>query len=328
MLPNNEYHLYRYAKIAPVNRLKETELIVKDLAELTTETRSPYLELDTMSIPEVLAAINAEDRQVPVAVGQEIGAITRAVELIVARLQAGGRLFYVGAGTSGRLGVLDASECPPTFGVEPDLVQAIIAGGDVALRFSVEGVEDDAAAGGKDLADRGCSQVDAVVAIAASGRTPYCLGALQHAAAVGAATIALVCNRNTPMEKLATVTIAPIVGPEVLAGSTRMKAGTAQKMVLNMLTTTVMVRMGKVYSNLMVGMSPANTKLVERAVRMVAATADVPVAKAREALASCNWDAKEAIVTLLCNCPPQRARELLQAADGYIRKAVELAQQR
>ncbi|HHW10253.1 MAG TPA: N-acetylmuramic acid 6-phosphate etherase [Firmicutes bacterium] len=293
-----------------------------DLQKLTTECRSPYHELDMMSIPEILEAINSEDRLVPAAVAREIPQIARAVEMIVPRLRRGGRLFYVGAGTSGRLGVLDASECPPTFGVDWQLVQGLIAGGEEALRYSIEGAEDDEAAGASDLEERQCGAEDVVMAISASGRTPYCLGALRYAATVGAGRIALVCNQSTPMHQLAEVTIAPLVGPEVLSGSTRMKAGTAQKLVLNMISTTTMIKLGKVYSNLMVDMVPSNSKLTDRAARIVMAATGCDRKAVEAALAGAGGETKTAIVMLLAGCTPEEARRRLAASGGFVRAAV------
>jgi N-acetylmuramic acid 6-phosphate etherase len=300
---------------------------VERLADLTTESRSPYTDLDTRSIPEILSIISQEDARVPAAVAQELPQIARAVELIVSRLAKGGRLFYVGAGTSGRLGMLDAAECPPTFGVPTDMVQGVIAGGQAALVSSIEAVEDSQEVGASDLAARGCSQTDAVVAIAASGRTPYCLGALRYAASVGAARIALVCNTDSLMSAEAEVTIAPVVGPEVIMGSTRMKAGTAQKLVLNMLSTASMIRLGKVYGNLMVDLTPTNSKLICRARRIVELATGADASTTSEALQASGYDVKAAIVMILANCPFQTARELLSAADGRVRTAIQMAQE-
>jgi N-acetylmuramic acid 6-phosphate etherase len=299
-----------------------------DIAALTTEARSPFVNLDVMSTLELLSVINREDEAVPRAVREELPHIAAAVEAITARLAAGGRLFYCGAGTSGRLGVLDAAECPPTFGVAPDLVQGVIAGGDIALRISVEGAEDDQEAGAHDLAERGCGAGDAVVAIAASGRTPYCLGALRYARRVGAVAIALVCNRETEMAAQADIVIAPVVGPEVLTGSTRMKAGTAQKMVLNMLSTATMIKLGKVYSNLMVDLTPANEKLQDRARRIVSLATGVNAAQAAAALAACDGNVKQAIVVLLTGCTPAESRALLAEARGFVREAIDRGKNR
>lgn len=297
------------------------------IGDLTTESRSPYTDLDTRSIPEILSIIAQEDAQVPVAVAQELPHIARAVELIVVRLEKGGRLFYVGAGTSGRLGMLDAAECPPTFGVPAEMIQGVIAGGEDALVSAIEAVEDSPEAGASDLAARGCNRADAVVAIAASGRTPYCLGALRYAASVGAARIALVCNADSPMSAEAEVTVAPVVGPEVIMGSTRMKAGTAQKLVLNMLSTASMITMGKVYGNLMVDLTPTNSKLIYRARRIVELATGADASTIEEALRASGCDVKAAIVMILGDCPFQQARASLDASGGRVRTAIHRAQE-
>ena len=296
-----------------------------ELDRLVTESRSPYVDLDALSIGEILRVINQEDATVARAVAKELPRIEAAVELIVAAFRRGGRLFYVGAGTSGRLGVLDASECPPTFGVDPELVQGIIAGGDRALRESIEGAEDRAEEGARDLRARGVRAADVVVGIAASGRTPYVIGALEEANRIGAATVALVCNPDTPMARAAQVTIAPVVGPEVLMGSTRMKAGTAQKMVLNMLSTTAMIRMGKVYSNLMVDLQASNEKLVARAVRIVRLATGCSEEAAIEAFRRSGGSAKKAIVMVAAGCDAEEAQALLEEAGGFVRQALERA---
>lgn len=295
---------------------------MEDFAALTTETRSPYTDLDSLETIQILRIINTEDSSVPLAVERELPQIAQAVNVIVNRLAGGGRLFYVGAGTSGRLGVLDAAECPPTFGVPELMVQGVIAGRTPALCMAVEGVEDDAAAGETDLAERGCDEKDAVVAIAASGRTPYCLGALRYARQVGAAAIALVCNAGSPMAQSADITIAPIVGPEVVTGSTRMKAGTAQKMVLNMLSTTSMIKLGKVYGNLMVDLTPANSKLVARSRQIVLLATGADISAVDAALEASQNNVKVAIVILLASCSAERATALLDAAQGSVRTAI------
>ncbi len=218
----------------------------------------------------MLRVINAEDRKVAEAVEREIPAIARAVDAIAAALQRGGRLFYMGAGTSGRLGVLDASECPPTFGVSPELVQGVIAGGEAALSRATETTEDDPAIGARDLTSRGFTATDVLVGIAASGRTPYVLGGIGEAKRLGASTIGVSCTPDSELARATEIAITPLVGPEVIAGSTRMKAGTAQKLVLNMLTTGAFIRMGYVYGNLMVNVQPKNSKLRDRATRIIA----------------------------------------------------------
>ncbi|NLV92322.1 MAG: N-acetylmuramic acid 6-phosphate etherase [Firmicutes bacterium] len=297
-----------------------------DLDKLLTETRSPYVDLDTLSTREILAVINAEDKTVPLAVEAELDNIAAACELILASFQRGGHLYYVGCGTSGRLGVLDASECPPTFGVEPELVTGIIAGGNPALRTGIEGIEDDPVQGKTDLIAAGVTNKDVVVGIAASGRTPYVIGALTHAREIGAKTVAVACTPNSPIAALADVAITPLVGPEVLTGSTRMKAGTAQKMVLNMLTTTTMIRWGKVYSNLMVDVQPTNSKLIQRAYRIISLATGCDLETAKAAFAASHRRPKTAIVMLLAHCDRQEAEELLARADGFVRDAVALSQ--
>ncbi|MGH9583665.1 MAG: N-acetylmuramic acid 6-phosphate etherase, partial [Bryobacteraceae bacterium] len=244
--------------------------------DLLTEAPNPAsAEIDAMPTLDMLRVIHAADAAVAPAVGHEIENIARAVDAVAARLEAGGRLFYMGAGTSGRLGVLDASECPPTFHTPPDLVQGLIAGGDRALRFSVERAEDDPERGRSDLEERAFGAADALVGIAASGRTPYVLGGLHYARKLGALTIGLSCTTNSEVAAASEIAITPLVGPEILTGSTRMRAGTATKLVLNMLSTGVMIRLGYVYGNLMVNVQPTNSKLAARARRIVARIAGV-----------------------------------------------------
>ncbi len=253
----------------------------KQLAALLTEARNPATEqIDHLSTLDMLRLINDEDAKVAEAVAATLPQIAQAVDAIAQRFEQGGRLFYIGAGTSGRLGVLDASECPPTFSVSPDLVHGIIAGGDSALRRSSESAEDSPQQGAADLAAQGFTPQDTLVGIAASGRTPYVLGALAHARSLGAFTIALACVPGSPMAAAADHAITPITGPEVLTGSTRMKAGTATKLVLNMLSTGVMIKTGATYGNLMVNVQPTNEKLIDRAQRIIMAAtgADHPTA--------------------------------------------------
>lgn len=289
---------------------------------LTTEARNPASErIDELSTADLLRVINDADREVAAAVAAEIPRIALAVDAIVARLEQGGRLFYIGAGTSGRLGVLDASECPPTFGVSPDLVQGIIAGGDVALRRSVEGAEDDAAEGAADLRARGVTARDAVVGIAASGRTPYIVGALEYARSAGTLTVALSCVEGASIAARAEIAIAPVTGPEVLTGSTRLKAGTATKLVLNSISTAVMVRMGYVFGNLMVNVQPANDKLRDRARRIVAAATGLGEAEAARLLESAGG-VKTAIAMHSLGVTRQVAQERIAAAKGRLRQAL------
>jgi N-acetylmuramic acid 6-phosphate etherase len=246
------------------------------LSTLLTEARNPLTEhIDELPTLEMLRLISDEDRKAVASVVATLPEIAKAVDEIARRFQDGGRLFYIGAGTSGRLGVLDASECPPTFSVPASLFQSIIAGGDSALRNSSESSEDSAERGAEDLAAAGFTGQDALIGIAASGRTPYVLGALQHANPLGALTVALTCVPDSPMSSIADITISPITGPEVLTGSTRMKAGTATKLVLNMISTGVMIKVGAVYGNLMVNVQPTNAKLVDRAQRIIMAATGI-----------------------------------------------------
>ncbi len=266
--------------------------------------------------------INHEDAQIARAVKREIPKIARAVDEIAARIRKGGRLFYIGAGTSGRLGVLDASECPPTFGVPRTLVQGIIAGGTRALTESVEGEEDNEKQGARDLRARGITARDAVVGLAASGSTPYVLGALKYARQHGAYTIGVTMNRDSVISRAAHVTIAPITGPEVIAGSTRMKAGTAQKMVLNMLSTTVMIRLGHVYDNWMIKVAKTNRKLRKRALRNLTDATGKPVLTAEHALRQAGDNLQVALIMLKAGLDARQARLRLAATHGNLRKAV------
>ena len=266
------------------------------LESLLTEQPNPAsAHIDTLSTMEMLRVINAEDRKVAEAVEREIPAIARAVDAITEAFKRGGRLFYIGAGTSGRLGVLDASECPPTFGVSPDMVQGIIAGGEAALSRATETTEDDPAMGARDLTARGFAANDILAGIAASGRTPYVLGAIAEAKRAGAIAIGISCTPDSELARAADIAITPLVGPEVIAGSTRMKAGTAQKLVLNMLTTGAFIRMGYVYGNLMVNVQPKNSKLLDRARRIIAQAAGVSYQRAGELLAEAGNDVPAAI---------------------------------
>ncbi|MEV6339426.1 N-acetylmuramic acid 6-phosphate etherase [Nocardia vinacea] len=294
-----------------------------EIGSLTTEASNPRTSaLDSMPIEELLRTMNAEDAGVASAVAQAIPEIARAVELIVAARRRGGRLIYVGAGTSGRLGVLDAVECPPTFGTDPGEVLGIIAGGPDAFLRAVEGAEDDPALAVADLSAIALTGDDVVVALAASGRTPYAVGALQYGGSVGAATVAISCNRNAEASAHADVGIEIDTGPEVLTGSTRLKAGTAQKMVCNMLSTAAMVRAGKVYGNLMVDVKPTNAKLVDRARRIVAEATGADPATAAALLDAAGGHVKTAIVMRLAGVDASAARALLHDADGRVRDAV------
>lgn len=263
-----------------------------EFGSLLTEQRNPAsARIDRLTTEEMLRVINHEDAGVPGAVELEIPNIARAVDAIVAALETGGRLFYVGAGTSGRLGVLDASECPPTFNVAPELVQGIIAGGEAALTHSSEATEDDPEAGARDLSARGCRANDMVVGIAASGRTPYVLGAVRYAKSLGSTTAGISCTPDSDLARSVDIAITPLAGPEVVTGSTRLKAGTATKLVLNMLTTAAMIRRGYVYGNLMVNVQPTNAKLLARARRIVCDAAGIS-----ESEAACYLDAAGNVV--------------------------------
>ena len=300
--------------------------LLSELDQLVSEGRNPRTsDLDLLALPDLLARMNAEDAAVPAAVAAELPQIARAVEAIAAAFRAGGRLVYAGAGTSGRLGVLDASECPPTFGVPEGMVVGLIAGGDHALRHAMEGAEDDAAAAAADLRAIALSARDVLVGITVSGRTPYVLGALRHGRAVGAVTVALSCNPGSAVADLADIAISPVVGPEVLTGSTRLKSGTAQKLVLNMLTTASMIRIGKAYGNLMVDLRVTNDKLAARATRIVMQATGCTAAEAQEALAAAGGQVKPAILILLTGLAPHAASARLEAAGGVLRAALARA---
>ncbi|MGL5237473.1 MAG: N-acetylmuramic acid 6-phosphate etherase, partial [Plesiomonas shigelloides] len=268
-----------------------------NLGQLMSESRNPNtMDLDTLSTLEMLTRFNAEDRLVPQAVAQELPAIAKAVDCITAAFQQGGRLIYMGAGTSGRLGILDASECPPTYGVPHGMVIGLIAGGEGAILKAVEGAEDSAELGQHDLQQLALTSRDVVVGIAASGRTPYVLGGLAYARATGCTTVAVSCNPDSKIAAAADIAISPLVGPEALTGSTRMKAGTAQKLVLNMLTTGAMVKLGKAYQNLMVDVKATNEKLVDRACRIVMEASGASRSEAEHLLAQTGNEVKPAIL--------------------------------
>lgn len=275
-------------------------MIDDPLGLLLTEQRNPASgQIDQLNTEDMLRVINLEDEKVAASVSAEIPNIARAVDAIVAAFDQGGRLFYIGAGTSGRLGVLDASECPPTFNVPPDMVQGIIAGGESALTRGSEGSEDDPAAGERDLAERGFEACDVLAGIAASGRTPYVIGAVHAARKLGAVTIGISCTPNSELARAAEIAITPLPGPEVITGSTRLKAGTATKLVLNMLTTGSMIRRGYVYGNLMVNVQPTNAKLLDRARRIVRDAAGIPENEAAHYLEAAGNVVKEAIAMAL-----------------------------
>lgn len=294
-----------------------------NLGALVSETRNPEtMTLDEMSTLEMVTCFNREDRKVPQAIAAVLPEIAQAVDLAASALRAGGRLIYLGAGTSGRLGVLDASECPPTFGVPHGVVVGLIAGGPEAMFKAVEGAEDDAALGERDLQDLALTPVDMVVGLAASGRTPYVIGALRYASQLGCPTVAISCNPGSPIAAEAQVAISPVVGPEALTGSTRMKSGTAQKLVLNMISTGAMVKWGKVYQNLMVDVKATNVKLVDRACRIVVEATGAERSQAEAALAQTDFEVKPAILMLLAGVSAEEAQRRLQVYHGYLRAAL------
>jgi N-acetylmuramic acid 6-phosphate etherase len=293
------------------------------LERLLTEQRNPAsARIDLLPTLEMLRVINDEDRKVADAVSAELGQIAAAVDAIVAAIKGGGRLFYIGAGTSGRLGVLDASECPPTFNVSPELVQGILAGGPAALERATEATEDDPATGARDLMARGFSAQDVVVGIAASGRTPYVLGAVSKARELGAMTIGISCSPDSELSRAVDIPIEPLPGPEIIAGSTRMRAGTATKLVLNMLSTGAMIRLGHVYGNMMVNVQPTNGKLADRARRIIAESAGISYERAAELLEQSGRSVRTAIVMGKLGVSRAEAELRLQQAEGRVGKAV------
>ncbi|HDX8357605.1 TPA: N-acetylmuramic acid 6-phosphate etherase [Aeromonas hydrophila] len=290
-----------------------------DLSSMITETRNPAsIEIDQLPTLEMLRVINQEDQQVALAVSQLLPEITRAVDAIAAAFGKGGRLVYIGAGTSGRLGILDASECPPTYGVSAEQVVGLIAGGHKAILQAVENAEDDAELGAQDLKNIQFCANDVLVGIAASGRTPYVLGAMAHARAVGATVCSISCNPGSPLAQAADISMVAVVGPEIVTGSSRMKAGTAQKLILNMLSTGAMIRTGKVYGNLMVDVEATNAKLVERQKRIVMEATDCERAVAERALVQADNHCKTAIVMILAGLTADEARTRLQSSNGFI----------
>jgi N-acetylmuramic acid 6-phosphate etherase len=288
-----------------------------------TEARNPATEaIDRLPALEIVKLMNAEDAGVAAAVAAVLPEIAGAIDAIVARMRAGGRLIYLGAGTSGRLGVLDASESLPTFNIPPGLVVGVIAGGEPALTHSIENAEDDTLAGERDVAALEVGEKDCLVGIAASGQTPYTLGGMREARRRGGLVISIACNHPSPMAAAADIAIAPVTGPEVISGSTRLKAGTAQKMVLNMLSTGVMIRLGKTYGNLMVDVQPSNAKLRERARRIVEGACGLGPAEAAALIEHCGGEVKVAIVSHVASAPPEEARRRLAAAGGSVRVAI------
>ncbi|MCF5728550.1 N-acetylmuramic acid 6-phosphate etherase [Aeromonas veronii] len=295
-----------------------------DLSSMITETRNPAsIEIDQLPTLDMLRIINQEDQHVAVAVSQLLPEIAKAVDAIAAAFGKGGRLIYIGAGTSGRLGILDASECPPTYGVSAELVIGLIAGGHKAILQAVENAEDDAELGANDLKNIHFSANDVLVGIAASGRTPYVLGAMQYARSLGATVCSISCNPGSPLAKVADISMVAVVGPEIVTGSSRMKAGTAQKLILNMLSTGAMIRTGKVYGNLMVDVEATNAKLVERQKRIVMEATECDRGAAEQALAAADNHCKTAIVMILANISASEARERLKSSGGFISKCTD-----
>ncbi|MDU2157410.1 N-acetylmuramic acid 6-phosphate etherase [Clostridium sp.] len=295
-----------------------------DLEKLTTESRNQNtIDIDKVSTLEMVRKINNEDKKVAEAVEAELPKIAEAIDGIVKGMHKGGRLIYIGAGTSGRLGVLDASECPPTYGVSEELVQGIIAGGKEAIFRAKEGAEDSKGLAVEDLKFKSLNENDTVVGLAASGRTPYVIGGLNYANEIGALTVAVTCNADSEVSKAAKISIAPVVGPEVVTGSTRLKSGTAQKLVLNMLSTGVMIKLGKVYGNLMVDVRATNAKLVERAKKIVCEATGVQREEAEKILEETNFDVKLSIFMLLSKLNKDEAKTILENNNGYIAEALK-----
>ena len=300
------------------------ENLLQTLSTLITEQRNPNsMHVDSLSALEIVQLMNEEDKQVPLAIEKCLPQIAQAVECIVSAFQQGGRLVYIGAGTSGRLGVLDASECPPTFGVSPEMVKGIIAGGERALRHPIEGAEDSKAQAVVDLQTIEFSSKDVLVGIAASGRTPYVIGALEYAKSLGSVTVSIASNPNSAMANIVDIAIDTVVGPEVLTGSSRLKSGTAQKLVLNMLTTASMILMGKCYQNLMVDVQASNEKLKARAIRIVMQATDCDKALAEETLKQAEQNVKLAIMMILSGLDRAQAEALLEKHQGKLQLALK-----
>lgn len=304
----------------------DTKKLFAEIANLTTEQRNPNsMDIDARSTAEILAIINNEDKLVPLAVEKELPYITQAVDIIVNALKNGGRLLYFGAGTSGRLGVVDASECPPTFGTPFGMIDGFIAGGREAMFRAQEGAEDLEEGGAADVMKANVTDKDVVCGIAASRRTPYVVGAVKKAKELGAKTLYVTCNPRENFDiKEVDVAMCPFVGPEVVMGSTRMKSGTAQKLVLNMLTTASMIRMGKVYENMMIDLQMTNKKLVERSKRIVMTITGLSYESATEYLEKAGGHVKTALVMIKANVDAETARKKLELADGFVRKAIEI----
>jgi N-acetylmuramic acid 6-phosphate etherase len=297
--------------------------IFRDLASLSTESRNPRsMNIDAKSVRDILRIINVEDEKVPLAVSKEISYIAKAVEIVVEALRQGGRLIYVGAGTSGRLGILDAAECPPTFGTDPRMIQGVIAGGKRAVFRSVEGAEDRPSAGRQAIDRKRVTKKDVVCGIAASRRTPFVVAAIERARQRGAKTIFITTNPRSRFNLNVDVAICPDVGPEVIMGSTRMKSGTAQKLVLNMITSAAMIRLGKVYENMMIDLQMKSHKLEERAKRVLMTVTGIDYKTAARKLREANGNVKTAVVMLKANVSAREAKELLRRAGGFVRIAL------
>ncbi len=297
-----------------------------DLSRLTTERRNPAsAHIDSCTTLEMVTIMQQEDSKIAAAIQKILPDIARAIDETSLRLQEGGRLFYLGAGTSGRLGILDASECPPTYGTDPELVQGLIAGGIPAIFRAQEGAEDNPGLAVHDLKEHGFSAKDVLVGIAASGRTPYVIGGLKYARELGALTIALACSEHAEIAALADIALTPVTGPEVVTGSTRMKAGTAQKLVLNMLSTGTMIKLGKVYGNLMVDVKASNKKLEERAIRIVMEGSGCKRTEAEKALKGADGHAKLAILMVVAGVSAGEGKALLERTSGHLAAAIRLA---
>ncbi|MBZ9607404.1 N-acetylmuramic acid 6-phosphate etherase [Clostridium estertheticum] len=296
---------------------------ILNLKKLTTESRNENtMDIDKISTLEMVKKINNEDKKVAEAVEKELPKIVEAIDCIVERMYKGGRLIYIGAGTSGRLGILDASECPPTYGISEELVQGIIAGGKQAMFSAMEGAEDSKELAVKDLKNKNITENDTIVGLAASGRTPYVIGGLEYANEIGALSISVTCNANTQVSKASKISIEPVVGAEVVTGSTRLKSGTAQKLVLNMLSTGVMIKLGKVYGNLMVDVKSTNEKLIERAKLIICEATGIAIEEASQILNKTDFDVKLSIFMILSNLSKEEAKIILDENKGYIAKAL------
>jgi N-acetylmuramic acid 6-phosphate etherase len=302
---------------------------MSNLLKLTTETRNERsMNIDNMSTIDILTTINNEDKLVAHCVERVLPEIERTVDAVCRAIKQGGRVFYVGAGTSGRIGILDAVECPPTYSTPPDVFQAVLAGGVQAFEQAAEGAEDDLEQGAKDLAMRKVTAADVVIGITASGRTPYVIGALQYARRIGAFTVGLSSNADSEISAYADIKIEVITGPEVITGSTRMKAATAHKLILNMISTASMIKVGKVYENLMVDLKVSNHKLMERAKNIVVTITGITPTEAEQVLEKTNYQVKPAIVMVKAGVDYDEANALIREADGFVRKAIELARLR